>query len=249
MNAKSVRVRWHREYISQGIPSSFRDEPSGSTVLFNKFLHHSGVCKGRLLDIGCGRGRNSIFFAEEGFVVDSVDFVPQIISDLEMRITALNLVDKVHPRCHDVTKPWPFPDASFDCAIDTFCYKHQIDEKDKALYRRELSRVLKPGGYYLLTLAGADDGYYGPLLKESPDQSRHVILDPANGIESILYSRCDVEKEFDDFMDVKYYKHKAQEGVMHGKAYPRSTHLFIFAVTAFLQCGDIPIQVDPGDQT
>lgn len=36
-----------------------------------KYLHHA--TKGRVLDIGCGEGRNSLFFAENGFEIDGID--------------------------------------------------------------------------------------------------------------------------------------------------------------------------------
>ena len=231
MEPQSVaQSRWYEEYSNSGIPSSFRIEPSGSVVEFMEYLKALPEVGRLALDLGCGRGRNSIFLAQHGFEVSSVDFVPEIIEGLRRQVKEFGLADIVHPYCADLTRPWPFPNDNFDIAIDTFCYKHQIRPEEKELYRRELKRVLKPGAFFLLTLAGTDDGYYGPFLEESPEPDRNVILDSANNILSILYTKEDVLGEFGGFMDLVHYEHKLKDGRMHNQVYTRSTHLFIFEV-------------------
>jgi SAM-dependent methyltransferase len=216
---------WSTEYQRKGIPSSFREEPSGSVVEFYRFLTEMN----HRLDLGCGTGRNSLFLAEQGFDVHSVDFVPDMIEKLRYHSESQGLANRIHGYCQSVTDSWPFQPGTFDVAIDTFCYKHQIEKTGKETYRRELARVLKSGGFYLLTLAGIDDGYYGPLLKTSPNPRERVIVDPANGIPSILYSKEDIEREFADCFHLVHYRHKQRDWKMHGKEHPRSTHLFIFS--------------------
>lgn len=68
----------------------------------------------------------------------------------------------------DVTKPLPFEDDAFDFAMDIFVYFHQLADSDRAYYRREINRVLRPGGLLLVSVATSGDGYYsscdiGPL--------------------------------------------------------------------------------------
>lgn len=220
---------WRGEYTQKGIPSSFREEPSGSVVEFARFLEEHGVRSGSAIDLGCGRGRNSVFLAERGFDVSSIDFVPDMIEALRQQSEALGLTNRIHAYCQSVTEPWPFPSQMFDVAIDAFCYKHQVVAAEKAVYRRELARVMKAGSFYLLTLAGVDDGYYGPLLESSPAPSERMIIDPAIDIPSILYTKEDVVREFADAFDLVHYTHKLRDGIMHGKTYQRSTLMFIFS--------------------
>jgi len=59
----------------------------------------------------------------------------------------------------DVTKPLPFESDSFDFAADIFVYFHQLPDIDRARYRREIHRILKPGGILLISLATINDGY------------------------------------------------------------------------------------------
>jgi SAM-dependent methyltransferase len=218
---------WSQEYAAKGIPSSFRDGPSGSVEAFFDYLVEKGVETGTAIDLGCGTGRNSIFLATKGFVVHSIDFVEEMISRFRNDLSRTKLSDRITPHCQSVTSPWPVPDRSVDIAIDTFCYKHQIAETDRRAYRDQLTRTMKPGGLFLLTLAGTDDGYYGPLLSSSPNPGGRVIVDPANGIPSVLFTRKDVEDEFRSCISFEFYEHKSKHGLMHGTEYLRSTHLFI----------------------
>jgi SAM-dependent methyltransferase len=229
LDKQNLVGHWRSEYAQKGIPSSFREEPSGSVVEFANFLESHNVRHGSALDLGCGRGRNSVFLAEQGFDVSSIDFVPDMIESLQQQSEVLGLADRVHAYCQSVTEPWPFPPQMFDVAIDAFCYKHQVVAAEKAVYRRELARVMKSGSFYLLTLAGLDDGYYGPLLASSSAADERMIIDPAIEIPSILYTKEDVISEFADTFDLVHYTHKLREGVMHGKVYQRSTLMFIFS--------------------
>lgn len=149
---------------------------------FVRFLVDQGIRGGMALDLGCGRGRNTLFLAKSGFVTTGIDIVPELISGLNRQAEEQGLAGRVRAHCQSVTEPWPLGDSSIDVAVDTFCYKHQIEAAERARYRAELARDLRPGGFYMLTLAGDDDGYYGPLLARSPRKVARVITDPANGI-------------------------------------------------------------------
>src|SRR3990172_4918772 len=108
---------WSREYKQKGIPSSFRQKPSGAM----KLLNLSNI-KGKVAaDLGCGKGRNAFYLAEEGASkIYALDFVPGAIKEIK---TANN--PKIDAICQDLTKPWPIPTNALDLIIDIFCFKHQ----------------------------------------------------------------------------------------------------------------------------
>lgn len=221
-NITSNKEQWVSEYGNKGIPSSFREEPSGSVEYFLNFLHRNNVWGGNALDIGCGTGRNACFLAENGFTVTAMDFVQEMIESIKRR----NIMG-ITPICHDVSEPWPLQNEKFDIAIDTFCFKHQIPAEHRENYKSELSRVMRKESYFLLTAAGDGDGYYAQFLLNSPDESAKIIIDPANGIPSVLYSKDELMAEFNDFY-VLHYEHKQKQSEMHGDIYDRSTHVVIF---------------------
>jgi SAM-dependent methyltransferase len=114
-------------------------------LFFHDFLSSRGVKGGMLLDLGCGSGRNAVHFARAGFEVHAVD-----IKDMR-GLEAYG----VRAHCHSVTGFWLFENASFEFASDVFCYHEEPDAGKRAFYRGELGRVLKGGGYFLLSVPAA----------------------------------------------------------------------------------------------
>ncbi len=140
---ESPDVPWAK-HIDERIKKEFTEPPSRAAFFLHAFLAATGVKGGRLIDIGCGNGRNSVFFAKEGFEVHAVDRSDDVLKDLDLH--------GVMPHCHSVTDFWLFEDSFFDIAMDIFCYCYQTDAEKKRLYRSELTRVLRPEGLYLLSV-------------------------------------------------------------------------------------------------
>ncbi|MCI0503585.1 class I SAM-dependent methyltransferase [Candidatus Micrarchaeota archaeon] len=120
------------------------EKPSRAAVFFLEFLESKGVRRGRLIDLGCGAGRNAVFFAEAGFEVHAVDRSEDVLKDIDLH--------GVMPHCHSVTDYWLFEDDFFDFALDIFCFCEQEDSGRRAFYLAEMLRVLKQGGYLLLSV-------------------------------------------------------------------------------------------------
>jgi len=109
-----------------------------------EFLKSAGIHAGRLIDLGCGIGRNAVFFAEKGFEVHAVDRSDEVLKDLDLH--------GVMPHCHSVSDSWLFDDGFFDLAVDIFCFSEQVEHDGKSFYAGELGRVLKSGGYFLISV-------------------------------------------------------------------------------------------------
>jgi len=139
---QSPDIPWARSTDAR-IRKRIEAPPSPAVPFFIRFLGSKGIRDGRLIDLGCGNGRNAVFFAKKGFEVHAVDKSDEILADLDLH--------GVMPHCHSVTDSWLFEDAFFDLAIDIFCYSSQ-EENQKKIYRSELARVLKSGGYFLLSV-------------------------------------------------------------------------------------------------
>jgi SAM-dependent methyltransferase len=214
---------WDSEYVRQGIPSSRRDDPSGVllwTLANIRFTTDDAITAA--VDLGCGTGRNAIALASEVKRVEAMDFSATAL-DIARNRPGAEAVTFVQG---DVTKPLPFEDDSFDLATDIFVYFHQLADVDRASYRREISRILKPGGILLVSLATNNDGYYstcdiGPLTKV--DSSVRLTWDPVAGVGNILLSYQQLVAEFSDLFTLQMSWIKQRHGLMHGNPYQRET--------------------------
>ncbi|MFA5343132.1 MAG: methyltransferase domain-containing protein [Kiritimatiellia bacterium] len=94
-----------------------------------------------LLDVGCGTGHWSVFFAEQGFKVTGIDISPKMISVAQAR-KALHCCFAVA----DVMK-LPYLDDAFD-VVSAMAVLEFISDARRAC--AEMIRCLKPGGCLVL---------------------------------------------------------------------------------------------------
>lgn len=71
----------------------------------------------------------------------------------------------------------PFEDASFD-AVFTACVFHHIEEKDHAHWARELLRVLRPGGSFLIFEHNPFNPLTRRVVRDCPFDEGVVLLRP-----------------------------------------------------------------------
>jgi ubiquinone/menaquinone biosynthesis C-methylase UbiE len=140
---------WEREHSAQkGFTTMHTLKPSQAVPSFTDFLVQSGFVPASsvILDIGCGKGRNSMYFASRGFHVIGTDFSEKALQDAKQRSVGYN--DLIQYEVADLSKEWPFGNNYFDALIDcnTSIY---IPDKERPYAIQEALRVLKPGGYYL----------------------------------------------------------------------------------------------------
>ncbi len=140
---ESPDVPWGKR-DDRRVRKPLESKPSKAAAFFLSFLKSRGIAGGRLIDLGCGAGRNAVFFANEGFEVHAVDRSDDVLKDMDLH--------GVMPHCHSVTDYWLFEDDFFDLALDIFCFSEQKERERKESYVRELMRVLKKGGYFLLSV-------------------------------------------------------------------------------------------------
>jgi ubiquinone/menaquinone biosynthesis C-methylase UbiE len=100
-----------------------------------------------VIDIGCGRGRNSLFLAREGFNVTGVDISKEALQILQETAKEGNL--KIRTIVSDDRKI-KVPNAFFDAVVSTLVIElHKRPEREEAI--SEIERILKPGGILLIT--------------------------------------------------------------------------------------------------
>ena len=108
-----------------------------------------------ILDAGCGSGRTSIAVGKimkNGKIIAVDRFDADYIEEggkklLERNLKIANIRDRVDIQTRDITD-LKFEEGTFDAAVSSYMFDHLGDEKLKGL--REINRVLKKGGKFLL---------------------------------------------------------------------------------------------------
>jgi SAM-dependent methyltransferase len=96
----------------------------------------------RVLEICCHHGENGALLALLGGDVDSVDIAEPLVELAKQRIVENGLESTQRAHVMSVHE-MEFPDTTFDVVFG----KASLHHLDLALARREVHRVLKPGGY------------------------------------------------------------------------------------------------------
>jgi len=110
----------------------------------------------RVLDVGCGSGRTTLAISKvlkNGSITaldrfDSSCFEEEATVALERNLKIAGISDRVRIVKGDVTN-LEFPEGSFDSAVSTYAMDH-LDGKSALAGMKEVHRVLKPGGRFLL---------------------------------------------------------------------------------------------------
>ena len=117
-----------------------------------------------LLDFGCGCGRViRRWQALTGVEIHGVDYNPDLIEWCRAHLTF------AHFQVNLLEPPLAYADSSFDFIYALSVFTHLPEELQQA-WMAELTRVLRPGGYLLLSLHG---DYYLPQLTSAERERYH----------------------------------------------------------------------------
>ena len=116
---------------------------------------------GRVLDLGCGTARASIFLAARGWEADGVDFVPEAITMAEERVRTAGVAAQVRLHVGSVTD-LHFLVGPYDLAIDVGCM-HGFEGADLHAYAAEVVRLVRPTGCFLLFTHLREPDQEGPI--------------------------------------------------------------------------------------
>lgn len=123
--------------------------------LFDQLLRGRLVAGSRILDLGCGFGRNIIYLLKEGYEVYAVDSDPKAID--AVRRQAAKLAPALPPenfRLAPIEEP-SFPNGFADFIICSAVLHFARDDDHFRAMLRETWRVLRPGGILFCRLASS----------------------------------------------------------------------------------------------
>jgi tellurite methyltransferase len=150
--------------------------------LFDQLLKGRFNPRMRVLDAGCGGGRNLIYFLRCGYDVCGVDLSTEAIA--HVRALAAGLAPRLPADNFRVeaVEGMSFADAAFDVVISSAVLHFARDEEHWRGMLGEMWRVLKPGGIFFARLASSV-GVEGQIVRlgggryHLPDGSDRFLVD------------------------------------------------------------------------
>ncbi|MFI1660318.1 class I SAM-dependent methyltransferase [Streptomyces sp. NPDC020472] len=118
---------------------------------------------GRVLDLGCGPGRNALHLASLGFDVTAVDLSPTAIAWAGERAAEAG-AENIRFVCGDAFTA--ALDGPYDLVYDSGCF-HHLPPHRRVSYLALLDRALAPGGHFALTAFAAGEGGMGSELPDA----------------------------------------------------------------------------------
>ncbi|MEP6728242.1 MAG: class I SAM-dependent methyltransferase [Bacteroidota bacterium] len=128
----------------------------------------------KVLDVGCGNGRNLYYFLRNGYAVFGIDPNAQAVRAVKKLSFALAPNSPLENFEVGSAEHLPYGDAAFDLAICSAVLHFAKDEQHFDTMLRSVFRVLKPGGYFFARLA-SDIGL--EALVKPLGNSRYLLPD------------------------------------------------------------------------
>ena len=195
---------WKKEYnkASTLIPTTKRTRPSSALLMFEQHLEENKLkMAGPILDLGCGNGRNSIYFSEKGYKVYALDFIESVLERLKERTRGNKNIKVI---THALPAPLPFKENSVGLVLD-LTTTISLDQKELVKAKKEIYRVLKPSGYFVCYYIADKESYHEKLITH-PDQK---FVTMPNGVRDRIWNIPAVVKFYDCFEPkLLYNKHK-----------------------------------------
>ncbi len=140
--------------------------------LFDQVLRGRITSAMRVLDAGCGTGRNMTYLIHAGVAVSGIDGDGNAVEAARAQAHALGLASAAERIVEGQIDALPWPDATFDVVVASAVLHFARDDTHFIAMVRELWRVLAPGGLLFCRLASTE----GIADKVTPLGNRRFAL-------------------------------------------------------------------------
>jgi tellurite methyltransferase len=123
--------------------------------LFDQLLRGRITPGMRIVDVGCGHGRNLVYLLREGHEVFGADGDPRAIDAVRQLAGTLAPALPANNFRVEAVEAMSFPDAFADLAISSAVLHFARDDEQFEAMLRSTWRVLKPGGLFFCRLASS----------------------------------------------------------------------------------------------
>jgi len=156
---------WENTYARN--KEMFGQDASALAVYAVSFFNANG--KKSVLELGAGQGRDTLFFAREGFAVHALDYTTASVAEIQKKASEQGFSHNVSALRHDVREPLPFPDDSLDACYAHMLFCMALTTAELVFLSQEIRRVLKPKGVCIYTARHTNDPHFGTGIHRGED--------------------------------------------------------------------------------
>ena len=147
---------WENNFSTK--PEMFGLEPSVAAKKSVKLFKEKNIKN--IVELGSGLGRDTIFFAQNSFKINALDYSPSAVKIINDKATKKKLVNFVSTKVFDVREKLPFNSNSIDGCFSHMLYCMALSTLELENLNKEIHRILKPGGINIYTARHTEDGDY-----------------------------------------------------------------------------------------
>ncbi len=147
---------WEKNFLNK--PEMFGLEPSKAAVNTLKTFKEQNIKK--IVELGSGLGRDTIFFAKNSIHVSALDYSPAAIKIVNKKVSENNLSNFISTKIFDVRKKLPFEDNSIEACFSHMLYCMALSTTELKYLNSEICRILKSGGVNIYTVRHTGDSDY-----------------------------------------------------------------------------------------
>ena len=158
----------------------------------------------RVLDLGCGTGRHTVFLASEGFDVYGTDVSKKGLAITREKLEGLGFTPKLKE--NDMAS-LDFEDGFFDAVISIYVINHAKIEK----FRKTVSgieRVLKKGGLFVLAVLSDEDGWFGKGKEIEKNTFLPTFHPDEADVPHHFFSETELKNELKNFKILEFEHNK-----------------------------------------
>ena len=188
---------WNKVYSNYS--SFFGDNPSKfASICYEKFVNHKVQ---KVLELGCGQGRDSLFFASKGLDVTAIDSSEVAIENLRIKAKEMNIGIKL--KNSSALEGLSYPDNYFDAVYSHMFYNMGFTDNELKCLFNESNRVLKNKGLLSFSVRSDKDIMYKKGTKVMENiyniNSFHLRFFTKQDIEYFIKDNFKIQNVIEDY--------------------------------------------------
>ncbi len=216
------RKAWDNEYKNNKLVS-MSEQPQKDFLNFLKYVKKEQktiVTNLKILDLGCGLGKNSIYMAKLDNEVHGTDISSEAIKISKERASKEDL--NIDFAVSNIGSKYPFADEYFDIVVDVMT-SNSLNGAEREIYLAETKRVLKPGGFFFVrTLRKDGDKNAKNLLKLSPGKEKNTYIMKELGLTERVFEENEIREIYSKYFKILKLDNKSAYTKYANQSYKRN---------------------------